>query len=69
MTGFAVCDQYSLTSSPNRDPSVFISFIGSSYSTSLPENKRSKLQIRFVVESITLALTNNNKHIISVKPA
>lgn len=32
-------DQYSLTSFPKSDPSLFIKFIGSSYSTSFPEKQ------------------------------
>jgi hypothetical protein len=38
MFPFDVYDQYSLTRSRNRDPSVSMSFLGLSYSTNLPGN-------------------------------
>lgn len=41
-------DQYSLTSCPNSDPSLFINFIGSSYSTSFPEIERKDFLKRFL---------------------
>ena len=47
---FEEWDQYSLTSCPNSDPSSFISFIGSSYSTNFPiEAKAVVIQIGFAI--------------------
>uniref|UniRef100_A0A0A9G1E8 Uncharacterized protein n=1 Tax=Arundo donax TaxID=35708 RepID=A0A0A9G1E8_ARUDO len=51
MFSFDVYDQYSLTSSRKSDPSVSMSFIGLSYSTTFPSRIASTM-----VQSITVGI-------------
>jgi len=60
LSAAAVWDQYSFTSSLNKDPSVFISFIGLSYSTNFPERKRNSLSYEI---AYLFMMMNNTFHV------